>query len=131
MTGDEIVNELIQANKMMLGKFEALLDRATPDAREAFRRSEYGLLRVCLNEELKEGNGSGWIKVTPDTMPPDDDTVMVTVEFPGGDRYMYPEARFDKDRGKWEWPYEAGADYWEDIKEKVTHWMPHPKPAED
>ncbi len=72
-----------------------------------------------------------WIKLTPDTMPPDGDIVMVTVESWNGERDVYPEARFNKKRGKWEWPYEAGADYWDDIDEKVTHWMPLPEPATD
>ena len=70
-----------------------------------------------------------WIKVT--TMPPDKESVMVTVEDSDGDRYVYPEARFNKHFGKWEWPYELGADYWEDIVGEVTHWMPYPEPARD
>lgn len=102
--------------------------RVTINAQQYFDRGMWWALKICT---VREGPYPQWIKVTPETMPPDDDTVIVTVEHPSGDRYIYTEARFDKDRGKWEWPYEAGADYWEDIEEKVTHWMPFPKPAED
>ena len=30
--------------------------------------------------------------------------------------------------GAWEWPYEAGADYWEDVSGNVIAWMPKPEP---
>ena len=36
-----------------------------------------------------------WIKVTPDTMPPDMEPVMLTVEDGDGKRYMMPECRYN------------------------------------
>ena len=39
---------------------------------------------------------------------------------------IYPEAMYTKEYG-WEWAYESGADYWEEIVEDVTAWMPLPE----
>lgn len=72
-----------------------------------------------------------WTKCTPKTMPNDFESVMVTVESSGGERYVEKEARYNPSFGTWEWPYEAGADYWEDIEGRVTHWMRYPEPAKD
>lgn len=71
-----------------------------------------------------------WIKVTPDTMPPDMEPVMLTVEDEEGKRYTMSECRYNPSFG-WEWAYDAGADYWQTIREKVTHWMEYPYPAQD
>lgn len=68
-----------------------------------------------------------WIKVTPDTMPPDTSPVLVTVEAKYG-RYIKPVARYC---GTWEWLADATGDYWEEIRSPVTHWMPYPEPADD
>lgn len=71
-----------------------------------------------------------WIKVTPETMPLDMEVVFITVEEIDGKRYVMSDCRYNPDYG-WEWAYEAGADYWEDVSGRVTHWMPYPAPAED
>lgn len=42
------------------------------------------------------------------------------------DGYYYHQARLSD--GTWEWAYEAGADYWEDIDEPVTYWTHFPDP---
>lgn len=71
-----------------------------------------------------------WIKVTPDTMPPDEVSVMATVER-NGKRRVFPEVRFSENYECWQYPAEACMDYWEDIDGVVTHWAHYPKPAED
>ena len=55
---------------------------------------------------------------------------MLTIE-DDGKRYIMTEARYNSEFDCWEWPYEAGADYWRDVDYKVTHWMKYPSPAED
>ena len=85
---------------------------------------------------------SEWIR-TNAKLPPDKDCVLATVQFPDGTRCVWSDVRFNKSlneyteayrnehpNGVWEWAYEAGAGYWEEIKEEVTHWMPYPDPAE-
>lgn len=71
-----------------------------------------------------------WIKVTPETMPPDMEPVIVTVD----DKYNPPKYTWGgrTNKGKWELLIEAG-DVYASIKEwiLVTHWMPYPEPAED
>lgn len=72
-----------------------------------------------------------WISVK-DRMPPDMQCVLVTIESENGKRYVQSDIRFNSSRNTWEWAYEAGADYWQDMDyEVVTHWMPLPEPAED
>lgn len=74
-----------------------------------------------------------WIKVTPETMPPDGKTVMATVKFPDGTKHVFPEVRYGEDG--WERLVDAINDYWIGIgfaiQGTVTHWMPCPEPAED
>lgn len=70
-----------------------------------------------------------WIKVTPETMPPDMEPVLVTTEY-DGKRGVIADVRYNPKYG-WEVLTDALGDYWEDIREKVTHWMPFPEPAED
>ena len=64
-----------------------------------------------------------WIPVS-ERLPEENKTVMASVEGYG----VYPEARYTKEDG-WEWAYESGADYWEELDE-VKAWMPLPKPYE-
>lgn len=71
-----------------------------------------------------------WIKVTPETMPPEMDEVFVTVEDENGKRYVMSDCRYNPQYG-WEWQQEPCYEYWVDVSDKVTHWMPYPKPAED
>ena len=67
--------------------------------------------------------------------------VTVTVINRLGNRYVMNDVRFNRKmdeynddfiskhpNGVWEWPYEAGADYWEDVSENVIAWMPKPEP---
>ena len=69
-----------------------------------------------------------WIDVK-DRLPENMGVVLVTIERRNGERYVEADVRYNEKFNSWEWAYEAGADYWEDVTEKVTHWMPYPKPA--
>lgn len=74
-------------------------------------------------QELRD-NGvfiSKWIPVS-ERLPEDYETVIASVDRGG----VYPEARYSKECG-WEWAYESGADYWEELDE-VKAWMPLPTP---
>lgn len=74
-------------------------------------------------QELKD-NGvfiSRWIPVS-EGLPKDYETVIAYVDREG----VYPETRYSKEFG-WEWAYESGADYWEELEE-VKAWMPLPAP---
>lgn len=83
-----------------------------------------------------------WIKVTPETMPPDMEPVIVTVE-EGGKKYTIADVRYNPDCGWMVLSDCSGSccstlkevkedGYWEWIGNcKVTHWMPYPDPAED
>lgn len=76
-----------------------------------------------------------WIKVTPETVPPDGEPILITIE-----------SWMDKHRYVWEtqarW-HNGFYEVWEDngfacgwgsgrfSGSKVTHWMPWPEPAEE
>lgn len=62
----------------------------------------------------------GWIPVSK-RLPKENQTVMASTKY-----IVYPEARYTKENG-WEWAYASGADYWVDINDNVTAWMPLPK----
>lgn len=64
-----------------------------------------------------------WIPIS-EGLPKENETVIVSTEYG-----VYPEARYTKEYG-WEWAYEAGADYWKEIDDDVTAWMPLPKTYE-
>lgn len=85
---------------------------------------------IIYREDTKKAMG-GWIKVTPETMPQDMQSVMVTVKHPGGGSGVYPEARFNGNAGKWQWAYVPAYDDWVDFENEVTHWMPWPTPPDD
>ena len=71
-------------------------------------------------QELRD-NGlfvSIWIPVS-EGLPEENKTVMVSTEYG-----VFPEARYTEDG--WEWAYESGADYWEELND-VEAWMPLPK----
>lgn len=71
-----------------------------------------------------------WIKVTPETMPPDMQEVIVTFENEKKERDVQLQARWNDKHGHWEF---LGYD-WEEARDpfyKVTHWMPWPEAAED
>lgn len=62
-----------------------------------------------------------WIPVS-ENLPEENKTVIASTKYG-----VYPEARYSKEDG-WEWAYESGADYWEEIACYVLAWMPLPKP---
>ena len=62
-----------------------------------------------------------WIPVS-ERLPEENKTVMASTKFG-----VYPEVRYSKEYG-WEWAYEAGADYWTELKATVTAWTPLPSP---
>ena len=71
-----------------------------------------------------------WLKVTPETMPPDMEPVIVTVKGKCGKDIMKDVVWSAQNGG---WAYDDGSDclvYLDDNLE-FTHWMPYPDPAED
>lgn len=72
-----------------------------------------------------------WIKVTPETMPPDKGMVLVTVKDYSGGKWVGAGIRWNKRDGKWERWHSDG--FWNNLPlgDEVTHWMPMPEPAED
>lgn len=76
-----------------------------------------------------------WIKVTPETMPPDMEPILITVKNRSfTPKYVCPhQARLRF--GQFEICInELFGKEWENVKNIgiiVTHWMPYPKPAED
>ena len=75
---------------------------------------------------------SGWIKVTPDTMPPDMEAVLVTARC-RDKRSTMADVRWNGLLGLWEMLLEASDYYWAELWDcyEVTHWMPYPAPAQD
>lgn len=88
-----------------------------------------------------------WIPVSSGQRPKDMKPVLVTIADSDGKRYVWEDVRFVSPKdiedagyskhfaethtdGIWEWAYEAGADYWEEISqhEKVIAWAPLPEP---
>jgi hypothetical protein len=61
-----------------------------------------------------------WIPVS-EKLPEEGKTVMASTNYG-----IYPEARYSKKYG-WEWPWEAGEDYWTGI-DSVEAWMELPEP---
>ena len=64
-----------------------------------------------------------WIPVS-ERLPEDEVTVMVSCG-----KCVFPEARYSETRG-WEWAYESGSDYWEELYD-VNAWMPLPEPYKE
>lgn len=85
--------------------------------------------KVCGAEEVFTGlltycrNFLGWIPVS-EKLPEEDKTVIASTDYFA----VFPEARYTKDG--WEWAYESGADYWEEL-EHVIAWMPLPAPYKE
>jgi hypothetical protein len=72
-------------------------------------------------QEIAEADHVGkWIPVS-EKLPEEGKTVMASTNYG-----IYPEARYSKKYG-WEWPWEAGADYWTGI-DSVEAWMELPEP---
>ena len=64
-----------------------------------------------------------WIPVS-EGLPEENKTVIASTKYG-----VYPEVRYTKEYG-WKWAYEAGADYWKELKVTVTAWMSLPQPYE-
>ena len=64
--------------------------------------------------------GHEWIPVS-EKLPEEDKTVIASTDYFA----VFPEARYTKDG--WEWAYESGADYWEELAHVIA-WMPLPAP---
>lgn len=93
-----------------------------------------------------------WIKVTPETMPPDMEPVLVMERqacwdddkgYVFGKPFVACPYRYNKTKGIWEFRLsnryaETQAGIWEEFYEEdwekgkhITYWAPMPKPAED
>lgn len=69
-----------------------------------------------MEKDPKRGE---WIPCS-ERLPEENKTVIASTKYG-----VFPEARYTKEYG-WEWAYESGADYWEEL-EDVTAWMPLPE----
>ena len=77
-----------------------------------------------------------WTKVTPKTMPPNGEPVIVTLEETNSKkRFTEFDVAWSKRQGEWIWinfgttPMKTAPV--SSARMRVTHWMPYPKPAED
>ena len=62
----------------------------------------------------------GWIPVS-EKLPEEDKIVIASTDYFA----VFPESRYTKDG--WEWAYESGSDYWEELAHVIA-WMPLPAP---
>ena len=74
----------------------------------------------ALDMAIKALEQTRWIPVS-ERLPKKYKIVIVSTE-----DGVYPEARYSEEDG-WEWAYESGADYWEEI-DGVIAWIPLPEP---
>jgi hypothetical protein len=102
---------------------EANLEKLTKTAVDAALDYEYEgkTIREWVQEIAEADHVGKWIPVS-EKMPEEGKTVMASTNYG-----IYPEARYSKKYG-WEWPWEAGADYWTEIVDSVEAWMPLPEP---
>lgn len=70
-----------------------------------------------------------WIKVTPETMPVDLETVIVNVKLKNGENRVYHEARWNKKKNQWEMLDLSFEDWWR-TNLNITHWFPYPESPE-
>lgn len=122
MTVKEIINGLKFTVDMFL--FDASTGETFTEPRNDMDKTTIEACKGAI--ELLEQ--TKWIPVS-ERLPEEYESVMVTVieEYRGVKHYgIYPEARYSKNFG-WEWAYESGADYWEEIN-GVIAWMPLPEP---
>lgn len=77
---------------------------------------------------------SDWIRVTPETMPPDSSDVLVTLLGRDGGRWVF-EQKVVYASGMFTTENDSGylnpIQYFVPDGTEVTHWMPYPAPAQD
>lgn len=74
-----------------------------------------------------------WVKVTPETLPPDKEPVLATICYPDSVDNMkavWADVRYNHDSEKWEYLSNSWQSVWSDVEGEVTHWMSYPSPAE-
>lgn len=73
---------------------------------------------------------SEWIRVTPETMPPDMEPIIVSVKYWSGLSSVWNgQVRYNKSAGRYEaWMSDGYASGWVFgvINGNITHWMPWP-----
>ena len=120
MTLDEAIKH---AEEVMVENLEKTKDRNASDP-IAISCGECADEHRQLAEWLKElkqlREQTRWILVS-ERLPEENRTVIASTEYG-----LYPEARYTKEDG-WEWAYESGADYWEELAEVIA-WIPLPPP---
>lgn len=92
-------------------------NRGKSDAEE-FEKDFNEILDLAIKALEQEPR---WIPVN-ERLPEENKTVIASTKYG-----VYSEARYSKEDG-WEWAYESGADYWEEIGCNVLAWMPLPQP---
>lgn len=73
-----------------------------------------------------------WIKVTPETMPPDMEPVMVTVSIALGVSDLWTDFFWNESNKQWMVMNPDTGEFHElpdGFMGEITHWMPYPKPA--
>lgn len=130
--------------------------RVTSKARDAFEKNLWGALKICA---VSETTGTGWIKVTPETMPENLQEVLalckmdcsgtkyVCVAYYVGEKMTVEETgicwdsevvEYDEERDEYLAPsgWFERIRNWDDyssvgIEDVVTHWMPLPNPPKE
>lgn len=129
----KLQEELAQRLQEVQEKEEELSDRLVY---ENYVEGQFShLLAIAIQGVIKENSPPiRWTKVTPDTMPPEEETIIVTIKDSNGRKYVSTEAKFRPESviGKW-WTYNFTSESFEPIydSETVTHWMRDIEPAED
>lgn len=93
--------------------------RVTPQADKLFRNGQWGLLCVCTVNDYD--SVSRWVSVK-DRMPQRYENVLIAVKW--NDKYVVDFGYIDE-CGEWTIFSEF------DIRHKITHWMPLPKPPKE
>lgn len=75
-----------------------------------------------------------WIKVTPETMPPENTDLLVTIFYGDCEEPVYgvwADVRWSVKNG-WQYLSNAWDSVWSPVEDgEITHWMLYPKPAQD
>lgn len=75
---------------------------------------------------------NGWVKLTPETMPPHKQRVIICIEDDRGRRFLNTRVYWDAEYEHWMIRFhdeeEGPVNYFNLHRwEKVTHWMPYPE----